>query len=116
MSVREYIGARYVPLILGDWDNTKTYEPLSVVLYQGNSFTSRQYVPTNIDINNTDYWACTGNYNAQVEQYRQEVLAYGARITALETKLANISGALTQGTTYRNINDNGFVYESKDTD
>ena len=74
MSVREYIGARYVPLFMGDWDNTNTYEPLSIVQYEGNSFTSRQYVPTGIDIDNDIYWACTGNYNAQVEAYREEVL------------------------------------------
>lgn len=77
---KQYIGARYVP-IFGrkgedsiEWDNTGTYEPLTIVLYQGNSFTSRQYVPIGIDINNQAYWAETGNYNAQVEQYRREVM------------------------------------------
>ena len=77
---KQYVGARYVP-IFGrknessiEWDNTKPYEPLTIVLHEGNSFTSRQYVPTGIDINNGDYWAETGNFNAQVEQYRQEVL------------------------------------------
>ena len=71
--VRQYIGARYVPLLAdpAEWDNTKTYEPLTIVLHEGNSYTSRQYVPTGIDINNNKYWALTGNYNAQVEAYRQ---------------------------------------------
>lgn len=85
MSVREYIGARYVPLFMGEWDNTKTYEPLSIVIYQGNSYTSRQYVPIGIEITNEIYWAETGNYNAQVEQYRQEVLGFNGRITAIES-------------------------------
>lgn len=72
--VRQYIGARYVPLFAdpAEWNNKRTYEPLTIVMYQGNSYTSRQYVPLGIDINNTDFWALTGNYNAQVEQYRQE--------------------------------------------
>lgn len=72
--VRQYIGARYVPLFAdpAEWDNTKTYEPLTIVLHEGNSYTSRQYVPTGVDITNTDYWALTGNYNAQVEAYRKE--------------------------------------------
>lgn len=90
MSVREYIGSRYVP-IFGrkdestiEWDNTKPYEPLTIVLYEGNSYTSRQYVPADIDITNQLYWAQTGNYNAQVEAYRNEVTAYNGRITALE--------------------------------
>ncbi|UWG06240.1 MAG: hypothetical protein [Bacteriophage sp.] len=75
MSNNKYIGMRYVPKILGDnepWDNKKEYEYLTVVQYQGLSYTSRKNVPTGIDISNVDYWACTGNYNAQVEQYRQE--------------------------------------------
>ena len=74
----QYIGARYVP-IFGrkgetsiEWDNTAPYEPLTIVLHQGNSYTSRQYVPVGIDILNEDFWANTGNYNAQVEQYRRD--------------------------------------------
>lgn len=72
--VRQYIGARYVPVFANPivWTNERTYEPLTIVLHAGNSYTSRQYVPTGIDINNTDYWANTGNYNAQIEQYRNE--------------------------------------------
>ena len=75
MATNKYIGMRYVPKIMRDnepWDNTKEYESLTVVQYQGNSFTSRKNVPAGIDILNKDYWACTGNYNAQVELYRQE--------------------------------------------
>ena len=84
MSVSQYIGARYVPLFADPltWDITKTYEPLTIVYYQGNSFTSRQAVPAGIDITNGDYWALTGNYNAQIEQYRTEVQTYDNRITA----------------------------------
>lgn len=86
MSVREYVGARYVPLFADpiDWDATRTYEPLTVVLYQGNSYTSRQYVPANINISNTTYWAQTGNYNAQVEQYRTEVQNFSSRLSDAE--------------------------------
>lgn len=74
-SNNKYIGNRYVPKIMRDdepWTNTKEYESLTVVLYQGASYTSRKNVPTGVDILNKDYWACTGNYDAQVEQYRQE--------------------------------------------
>lgn len=89
MSVREYIGARYVPLFADpiEWDNTKTYEPLTIVYYQGNSYTSRQAVPTGIAITNTDYWALTGNYNAQIEAYRAEVQEFADDISALEGAL-----------------------------
>ena len=97
MAVREYIGSRYVPIFGRKdedsiiWDNTKPYEPLTVVLYQGNSFTSRQYVPIGIDITNETFWAQTGNYNAQVEQYRQEVYTFDGRITANEDAITDLT-------------------------
>lgn len=74
-NVREYIGARYVPVVAGDWDATKQteYEPITVVLYQGNSYLSKKYVPKGIDILNEDYWVRAADYNAQVDAYRQEV-------------------------------------------
>ena len=92
MTVKQVIGARYVPLFSEpiDWDNTKTYEPLTIVYYGGNSYTSKQAVPKGIDITNTDYWALTGNYNAQIEQYRSEVATFDDRITTNETNLRDI--------------------------
>lgn len=91
MAVTQYIGARYVPLFADpiDWDSTKHYEPLTIVYHQGNSFTSKQFVPTGIDIANGDYWALTGNYNAQVEQYRREVRSFDGRITANAQAIAD---------------------------
>ena len=71
---RQYVGARYVPKIMGEWNKALQYEALSVVTYMGNSFTSKMPVPANVEINNTDYWVNTGNYNAQVEEYRKEAL------------------------------------------
>lgn len=71
-----YVGARYVPIFDGDWDNTKEYKPLIIVSYQGNSYTSKTFVPKQVAITDTRYWALTGNYNAQVEAYRREVLNF----------------------------------------
>ena len=86
MAVNQYIGARYVPLITGEWDASKQngYEPLSVVLYQGTSYTSICSVPTGIPPTDTSFWALTGNYNAQVEQYRQEVVAYADEVEKIK--------------------------------
>ena len=83
-GVRQYVGARYVPVFADplEWSDQTGYEPLTVVLHEGNSYTSRQSVPVGIDIGNTAYWAETGNYNAQIEAYRQEVRAFDGRITA----------------------------------
>lgn len=87
---RQYVGARYVPVFgrKGEssiaWDNSAPYEPLTIVTYEGNSYTSKTYVPADIDISNTDYWALTGNYWAQIEEYRREVELYNGRISSLE--------------------------------
>ena len=69
-----FVGNRYVPKLDGEWDKSKPYEALTIVQYQGNSFTSRQPVPSGIDISNKEYWVSTGNYNAQIEYYRRDVV------------------------------------------
>ena len=89
MAVTQYIGSRYVPLIAGEWDNTQAYEALTVVMHEGNSYTSRQPVPIGIAITNSEYWAATGNYNAQVEAYRREVATYSGAIEDLQTASAS---------------------------
>ena len=83
-GVTQYVGARYVPLFANpiDWNSAHAYEPLTIVLHQGNSYTSRQSVPTGVDISDDTFWAMTGNYNAQIEQYRAEVAQYDAAIKA----------------------------------
>ena len=85
-QVTQYIGSRYVPLFAEplDWNSKQEYEPLTIVQHQGNSYTSRQLVPSGIDISNDKFWAKTGNYNAQIEQYRQEVAAFDSRITTAQ--------------------------------
>lgn len=72
-----YIGARYVPVFAGDWDQTREYEALTVVQYQGDSYTSKMYVPVGIAISNTQYWIKSANFN-------QQVAAMGSRIDALQ--------------------------------
>lgn len=87
---RQYVGARYVPKVMGEWNKKLRYEALSIVTYMGNSFTSKVAVPPNIDIGNTDYWVNTGNYNAQVEAYRTETAQVK---TALNNEIANRKNA-----------------------
>lgn len=95
-GVRQYVGARYVPVFADplEWSDTIGYEPLTVVLHEGNSYTSRQSVPVGIDIGNATYWAETGNYNAQIEAYRREVRAYDGRITANANAITTNANAI----------------------
>lgn len=87
---RQYVGARYVPKLMGEWNKALQYEALSIVTHLGNSFTSKVPVPANIDITNTDYWVNTGNYNAQVEAYRTETAQLK---TALNNETTNRKNA-----------------------
>ena len=79
MALRQYIGARYVPIFFSDengsteWKSGLAYEALTIVTYLGNSYTSKKTVPVGIEITNTEYWVLTGSYNSQIEVYREEV-------------------------------------------
>lgn len=97
-GVRQYVGARYVPVFANplEWSDTREYEPLTIVTYQGNSYTSMQYVPTSIGIADTAYWALTGNFNAQVEAYRAEVRAFDDRINANAAAINANAAAIAQ--------------------
>ena len=88
MSTRQYKGARYVPIIDGEWDNTKSYDPLVIVTHEGDSYTSKTYVPVGAAITNETYWACTGNYNAQVAAYRAEVEDLSDDVSKLNNKVS----------------------------
>lgn len=71
----KYIGLRYVPILADpiEWTSNRTYEHFTIVKHKGNSYTSKVDVPAGIDINNSSYWVMTADFNAQIEQYRQEL-------------------------------------------
>lgn len=78
---RQYVGARYVPKLMGEWDKALQYEALSIVTYAGNSFTSKIPVPANIDISNNEYWVNTGNFNAQIANISNNMQKLGTYYT-----------------------------------
>ena len=79
-----YVGARYVPKFADpiEWNSRNTYEPLTVVVHEGNSYTSKSYVPAGIDIANDTYWVATGNYNGQFQHLINQVDKYLTDIDA----------------------------------
>lgn len=90
-----YVGQRYVPKIMGEWNQLESYEGLSIVTNQGNSYTSKKRVPEGVDISNEDYWVITGNYNAQIELYREEVKQQKEHLENFEeeTNRQSVNGA-----------------------
>lgn len=80
-----YKGKRYIPKHCGVWDIKKEYESLSVVLWRGNSYTSKKDVPKNTNIDNEDYWVLSGIFNEQLELYRSDVKKFDNRIKNVES-------------------------------
>lgn len=123
VGARQYVGARYVP-IFGrageetiEWDDRAPYEPLTVVMHEGVSYVSRRYVPTGIQVTDTDYWAQTYRFDAQVEQYRQEVLSFDGRISdntaAIEAEHDAMLGAVDA--LARSVADDYVPFPDEDT-
>lgn len=78
---RQYIGARYVPQFFknpdGSWDWMQgfQYEPLTIVKYGENTYTSKSLVPANVGSPNLnpEYWANTGNYNGAIVDLNNKI-------------------------------------------
>lgn len=104
MAVTEYIGPLVGPVFAdpAEWTPTRSYEALNVVLNEGNSYTAKQDVPIGVQITDTDYWLETGNYNAQLEQYRKET----QKLLALSTKVnENTNNIATNTSEIKKINE-----------
>lgn len=90
MAVRQYIGARYVPLYAGDWDATKNYEPLMIVTdANGNSFTSLKDVPAGTALTDRSFWIQTSSFSASVNALQRRMNAAEGDISTLQTALSN---------------------------
>lgn len=78
---RQYVGARYVPQFFknpdGSWDWAAgfQYEPLTMVKYGENTYTSKMLVPATVGSPNLnqEYWAMTGNYNGIITELNNNV-------------------------------------------
>ena len=98
MAERQYIGARYVPILFDNpsthdasWMSGIAYEPLTIVTYANNTFTSKKYVPAGIGSpnTNTEYWINTANYNAQIQEIANNLRNEMTRLeNETNTKLA----------------------------
>ena len=76
-----YIGARYVPIFADpvEWDDKREYEPLTIVVHNGDCYTSKCYVPKDAQLppypeGQTKYWVKTSDYNGQFADLKKTVL------------------------------------------
>ena len=96
----QYIGSRYVPIFADpiEWDIHRSYESLTIVTHDGESYTSKCNVGPGVDITNTRYWAKTGAYNAQVEQYKNEVKDLSSQVSGFASDNAEFRKKIDQFT------------------
>lgn len=108
MATRQYIGARYVPKFYensagtSEWRSGVIYEPLTIVTYNSNSYTSKKTVPASVGdpSANPDYWVATGVFNQQLADVLQELQDMKADIAEyVDRKFLFIGDSYLQGYT-----------------
>ena len=118
------IGARYVPKFYenpngsSEWKPNVEFEPLTIVTYNGNSFTSKKQVPSNIGEPNLnqEYWVSTGVYNAQIENYREETLEALTKATEALSDISEIETDVNNLDTRVTATENGIDHLQDEID
>ncbi|MCC8102129.1 MAG: hypothetical protein LIP11_07665 [Clostridiales bacterium] len=82
----KYTGGRIVPRHDGEWDSTKEYERLTIVLNpdDGVSYIARKSVPAGTELSDTEYWAVCSQFSGQLDSYQKQV---DADLAAAEAKM-----------------------------
>lgn len=114
MPTLQYVGARYVPVFYSnpdgswDWESGVQYEPLTIVKYGENSYTSRSLVPATVGSPNLnpEYWALTGSYNGFL-QYVTE------RVNNTRRKYILIGDSFGDGVISENVVGQGWIAKFK---
>lgn len=96
MALKVYIGARYTPKFEGEWKANKEYAALSVVYYNNKSYVSRKTVPTGTAVTETEFWVESADWNAQVEQYNQNVTQYKAQVDTYQSSVERYTEQVNQ--------------------
>lgn len=87
-----YIGERYIPIFDGDWNDRKTYEPLTIVNFNNGSYISKRYVPAGILPTDTNYWAPNGTMNGYIAHLQNEIDAINnVTIPAINSDIGEIN-------------------------
>lgn len=102
--MRQYIGARYVPVFFNnngtnEWVENTSYEYLTIVSYNNSSYISLQNVPPTIGEPplNPNYWLLTGNFNAQLNAINENLNKFKEKFIILSEE-NNFSSAYDKAT------------------
>ena len=104
-----YIGSRYVPKFMGEYDITQQYEALCVVDNgSGTSYISQKIVPPGTPLTDTTYWSLYGATNGAIVNLQEQI----GDITDLDTsdKSDLVSAINEVRTDLLNIANRKFVF------
>lgn len=108
-----YVGARYIPRIMGEYNNETAYEALDIVTSGDVGYISRQPVPAGTAVTNKEYWAMWGSGNAAIDGLTQRVATNENDISTLETGLQQTNQNLQ--TTIQNLENLVIPWEPAST-
>lgn len=76
MAIRQYVGARYVPRFMGEFDPTQQYEALDVVDNgSGTAYIARKIVPPGSSLIDPEFWFVYGASSGAIIQIQNDLQA-----------------------------------------
>lgn len=102
-SIRQYIGARYVPKFIDDpWTDIIEYEALSVVSVGGTSYISGTTVPVGTPISDRNYWHIYGASSGAIINLQNQIddMNDGDVPGSLQAQINTNASNITALTTY----------------
>ena len=96
MTVTQVLGAKVQPTVAKpiEWNDTRTYEPLTYVMHEGDTYITDRYVPIGIALDNEAYWTRCASFSGQIEGYREEVKTFDNRVAENTNNISKLSSRL----------------------
>lgn len=115
-----YVGARYVPRLMGEWNNETAYEAIDLVTSNGVGYVSRKPVPAGTPVTNTEYWAYWSSGDVAVDELTNRVVSLETTSqqheTEIETLKNNVSWIVPQNIHGDGVTDNTMLFNALDAE
>ena len=99
MSTRQYIGARYVPKFVGQYNATQAYDALDVVDNgSGTTYIARIQTPPNTPLTDTTHWLVYGSSSGAILDLQSRVSVVENDIPPIKASILSIGGQVDDNT------------------
>lgn len=123
MNDTSYVGMRYVPVFAepSQWDISRQYENLMMVTNEGETYISKEFVPTGVELTNEDYWvqisvpggSTSGGVNYSTEEQDTGLKWTDGRTIYQKTYVEQMNNGIRTGWQSLNYSIFGGNYELK---